>query len=257
MSESKISTDCLRAIVRDTKDILLHPSAGRTVKGYADFVTDTDIAVQEAIVSALGKVFPDVPVLSEEMDSPHIPKGRFFVLDPLDGTTNHSMGFPMFAVSLAYVENGEVVAGVVYDPVRNEMFEASIGQGATLNGNPVTCSSRRTLDESLIGIGTNPYNRNKTRRRFEQFGIIFDHVLDIRRTGSAALDLCYVGCGRLDAFYESGLKLWDYAAGMLIARESGASVTGTDGHDLGITLDASIIAGNVHLVKAILGLVGD
>ena len=199
-------------------------------KGRFNLVTETDKKSERLIVKKIRKAFPDHRILAEESgaSSDHSHSPYRWIIDPLDGTTNFAHGFPMFCVTIGYEENGKMKAGGVYDPIRDELFFAERGKGATLNGKPIHVSKTPKLSASLLCTGF-PYDRYNTRRAkyyigFKEAFISLCH--DIRRTGTAALDLCYVACGRFDGFWEYYLHPWDVAAAYLIIEEAGGKVTG-------------------------------
>jgi myo-inositol-1(or 4)-monophosphatase len=193
-----------------------------------DMVTEIDRASEVLITERLRDERPDDGVLGEEgVDIPGT-SGVRWVVDPLDGTTNYLYGFPGYNVSIAAEVNGEAVVGVVYDVVRDELFSAARGLGATRDGEPIRASGATELAHALVGTGF-AYDPDRRRRQAEVLVEVLPRVRDIRRQGAAALDLCSVACGRLDAYYERGLAAWDLAAGGLIATEAGALVTGFQG----------------------------
>ncbi|MFQ5609259.1 MAG: inositol monophosphatase family protein [Woeseiaceae bacterium] len=200
-------------------------------KGHNDFVSDADYAAEKAVMDTVLKHYPDHAFLAEESgvtgDADHI-----WIIDPLDGTTNFLHGFPMFCVSIAVQVNGRVEHGVVYDPLRQEFFTASRGQGAQLEGRKIRVSGQTHLENSLVGTGFPFRQMNvETGPYLEMLSKVIRNTSGVRRTGAAALDLCYVAAGRLDAFWETGLKSWDLAAGGLIIREAGGIVSGLDGSE--------------------------
>lgn len=199
-------------------------------KGAVDIVTDTDRAVESAVVARLTAAFPDHVIIAEESSSAgalsRAPRDRYvWYLDPLDGTTNFAHAYPHFAVSLALGRGDELLLGIVHDPLRAETFVAVRGCGATLNEEPIRVSTVGALDVALLATGF-PYDR---RERLDDYlGSFADFVRraqGVRRNGSAALDLCYVACGRLDGFWEWKLKPWDTAAGVLMVGEAQGAVT--------------------------------
>ncbi len=208
-------------------------------KGAIDLVTDTDRAVETLLTTRLRAAFPDHVVVGEEASAAagaQRPPGERWAwyLDPLDGTTNFAHGHPHFAVSLALARGAELVVGLVCDPLRDETFAAVRGRGATLNAIPIRVSPVAALDDALLATGT-PYDRRQ--RADEYLGVIRAFMLrcqGIRRAGSAALDLCWLACGRVDGYWESRLGPWDMAAGALIVREAGGVVSDFRGaaHDL-------------------------
>ncbi len=193
-----------------------------------DMVTEMDRASEALIADRLLGMRPHDGILGEEGADVTGTSGVRWVVDPLDGTTNYLYGFPGFNVSIAAEVDGEAAVGVVYDVVRDELFSAVRGGGATREGQPIRASSATDLPHALVGTGFS-YEPEQRRRQAEVLVHVLPRVRDIRRQGAAALDLCSVACGRLDAYYERGLAVWDLAAGGLIAREAGAQVTDLDG----------------------------
>jgi len=199
-----------------------------TEKGRNDFVTRADRESEEAIVALIRSRHPDHGIRAEE--SPVAPgSGAEWIIDPLDGTTNFIHRYPFFATSVAVRAAGELEAGAVYDPVRDEMFAAARGRGATLNGTPIRVSSCSRPGDALLVTGF-PFRSLAILPRFlDSLDRMIRSAAGVRRDGSAALDCCYVACGRLDGFWECALSAWDLAAGALIIREAGGVVTDFDG----------------------------
>jgi myo-inositol-1(or 4)-monophosphatase len=200
-------------------------------KGHNDYVSDADLAAERAIITTVQKHYPDHAFLAEESgasgDSDHV-----WIIDPLDGTTNFLHGFPVFCVSVAVQVRGRVEHGVVYDPLRQELFTASRGEGAQLDGRRIRTSGQTKLENALIGTGFPFRSQSESLSAYlAMFEKILTNTSGVRRPGAAALDLCYVAAGRLDAFWETGLKAWDLAAGGLIIREAGGIVSGLDGSE--------------------------
>jgi myo-inositol-1(or 4)-monophosphatase len=189
-----------------------------------DMVTEMDRASEVLIEAELLGARPDDGILGEEGASRAGTSGVRWVVDPLDGTTNYLYGFPGFNVSVAAEVGGRTIAGAVYDVVRDELFSAHEGGGATRDGAPIAPSPAVDLALALVGTGFS-YDPARRRRQAEVLVEVLPQVRDIRRQGAAALDLCSVACGRLDAYYEQGLAPWDLAAGGLVATEAGAVVT--------------------------------
>ena len=196
-------------------------------KGEVDLVTAADVRSEHAITTRMREAFPNHLIIGEELGEQKARSGEAryrWYIDPLDGTTNFAHGFPVFAVSLGLLDGDQPVAGVVYNPVLDEMFSAIRGRGAQLNGDPIRVSPVKRLSESLLGTGF------PTRKRLSNPNIRYywEYTLrshGVRRAGAAALDLCSVACGRFEAFWEFGLKPWDTAAGMLLVEEAGGRVT--------------------------------
>jgi myo-inositol-1(or 4)-monophosphatase len=194
-------------------------------KGAINLVTEVDIAAEEMIVTRIREMFPGHSILAEEKNSETRGGTCTWVIDPLDGTTNYAHGFPFFSVSIGLEISGDVVLGIVYDPVRDELFTARKNSGAFCNDEPLHVSQTGSLDAGLLATGF-PYDiRTSEQNNLENFCAFALRCQGIRRTGSAAIDLCYVAAGRLDGFWESKLNPWDCAAGYLIVSEAGGFVT--------------------------------
>jgi myo-inositol-1(or 4)-monophosphatase len=225
-------------------------------KGIVDLVTNFDYRAQQMIFTRLSSSFPEYDFWAEEGLSQE--KGAEFrwVFDPLDGTTNYAHQFPVFCVAIALEQRRESVLGVVYDPMREEMFWAVKGKGAFLNDKRIQVSSVDDLDRSLIATGF-PYDlRESEVNNIKHFNNFLTRVQAIRRCGSAELDLCYVACGRFDGFWELKLKPWDVAAGALIIKEAGGHVTNFEGEEFRcFSPDVIATNGLIHkAMKAILHL---
>lgn len=187
-----------------------------------DLATEADRQSEQLVRSAVGRARPDDAVLGEELGATAGRSGLTWVVDPLDGTTNFVYGFPAWCVSIAVVDDTGPLVGVVRDPERAETFSARRGAGASRDGEPIRLATPPPLPESLIGTGFG-YDPELRARQARLLATVLPNVRDIRRAGSAALDLCSVACGRLDGYYEAGLNPWDSAAGALVAAEAGAS----------------------------------
>lgn len=201
------------------------------IKGHNDFVSEADHTAERVIIETIHKHYPDHAIIAEESgeqgESEYV-----WIIDPLDGTTNFLHGFPIFCVSIALMHRGQLEHGVVYDPMRQELFTASRGKGAHLDGRRIRVSGEKNLDRSLIGTGFPFRHSNKLIKPYINMLVkAIEETAGVRRPGAAALDLCYVACGRLDAFWETGLNKWDIAAGALIIREAGGLISGLDGSD--------------------------
>jgi myo-inositol-1(or 4)-monophosphatase len=211
-----------------------------------DLVTEADREAEEAVVQILVRAFPTHAILAEEGGANAQISDHQWIIDPLDGTTNFAHSFPQFCVSIAYARRGRVQLGVVFDALKKELFVAVRGKGARLNGKPIRVSRCSALESSLLGTGF-PYDRRERRRFYLAFWEAFMmRCQGVRRTGSAALDLCSTAAGRTDAFWEFGLKPWDVAAGSLIVEEAGGHVTNMDGKPLDLE-GARILASNGRL----------
>jgi myo-inositol-1(or 4)-monophosphatase len=222
-------------------------------KSEKNYVTNIDLAVEKSIVGRLRQLTPDYPVVTEETDSGPVDFDRpAWLLDPVDGTTNLMRGYRHSAISLALAAGGKVVAGLVYNPYTDELFTAAAGGGAKLNGTVIRASSRGRLADCLIGFGTTPYDRRMAHQTFEMAEKVFMASLEVRRSGSAALDLAYVACGRLDAFFEMALQPWDYAAGCLILQEAGGRAANWRGEMPCLRHGDSVLASNGLIHEEIL-----
>ena len=217
-----------------------------TFKGEVDLVTEMDRAAQDLIKREILLKYPDHGILAEEDLDIRGSAGFRWIVDPLDGTTNYAHRFPVFSVSIAVACENDVICGVVYNPLSEELFTAVAGEGARLNTLPIQVSITSRLDNSLLGTGF-PYNIRETAQtnldHFKEFAL---RTQGIRRCGSAALDLCFVACGRLDGFWELGLKPWDIVAGALIVREAGGVSTDFEGNELGMD-GSKVLASNGHI----------
>jgi myo-inositol-1(or 4)-monophosphatase len=200
-------------------------------KGHNDYVSDADHAAEKAVISVIQKHYPDHAIQAEE-SGVQGESDTVWIIDPLDGTTNYLHGFPVFAVSIGVQHKGRMEHAVVYDPSRQELFTASRGVGAQLDGHKIRVSRRNVLANALIGTGF-PVRQPDTDLRpyLDMLGKVIRNTSGVRRAGAAALDLCYVAAGRLDGFWETGLSPWDLAAGSLIIREAGGIVSGLDGSE--------------------------
>lgn len=200
-----------------------------------DVVTAADRAVEALLVSELGRARPDDGLLGEEGGSVEGTSGLRWVVDPIDGTVNYLYGIPQWAVSIGVEDASGALVGVVYDPSKNELWQGVRGEGAALNGTPVSCSVVTDLAQALVGTGFG-YDARRRAAQSRALPDLLPRVRDIRRLGAGSLDLCSVAAGRLDAYYEQGLSPWDLSAGGLIAREAGALVTGLGGAEAGYDL---------------------
>jgi myo-inositol-1(or 4)-monophosphatase len=201
-------------------------------KGAVNLVTEMDLLSEKVIVSEIGRHYPDHSLLAEEKTMKQQDSAFRWIIDPLDGTTNYAHGYPVFSVSIALEREEEIILGVVYDPMRDELFVAENKKGARLNGQRIRVSSTPKLSQSLLATGF-PYDlRESPVNNFDHFHNFALRVHAVRRAGSAALDLCYVAAGRFDGFWEMKLGPWDLAAGSLIVREAGGTTTDFLGNPL-------------------------
>ncbi|MCX5813910.1 MAG: inositol monophosphatase family protein [Proteobacteria bacterium] len=220
-------------------------------KGETDLVTDVDMACQEKIIGLIKRAFPDDDIISEEKKNDFDGKKNRWIIDPLDGTTNYAHGYPFFCTSIAYEVNGQITYGVVYNPIFNELFFGRKGAGAYLNGERIKVSFVNDLKQALLSTGF-PYNIATTERNnVDHFLNFLFKAQAVRRDGSAALNLCYVACGRFDAFWELSLNSWDMAAGCLMIDEAGGTVTNIQGNKFSVYKD-TIVASNGLIHKDML-----
>lgn len=217
-----------------------------TVKGAADYVTEADKEVQDFIQKALSGKYPEIQFLGEEKNNDEIDlAGRVWVLDPVDGTTNLIHDYRRSSISLALMENGQSVAGIVYQPYTDELFFAKKGEGAYLNGDRIHVSYVERMEDALLSVGTSPYDKEKfAQENFRRIYRVFMDAQDIRRSGSAAIDMAEVAAGRIEGFFEPKLSIWDYAAGRLLVAEAGGTATNFDGKELACDLKSSVVCGN-------------
>lgn len=197
-------------------------------KGHRDYVTEIDREAEATIIRTLLDAYPGHAILAEESGE-HGDSDYQWVIDPLDGTTNFIHGYPQFAVSIALKVRGELDQGVVFDPVRDELFTASRGAGAQLNNRRIRVSDCQDLDHALLGTGFPVRNTAMLNAYLPTLGAFLPRVAGIRRAGAACLDMAFVACGRLDGFWEYGLQPWDIAAGALLVQEAGGIVGEPDG----------------------------
>ena len=240
--------------VLEAGELLADPAAVRSIraKSETDYVTNVDLAVQEFLRERLAALAPDVQFMAEEQDNSALDLTRpCWILDPVDGTTNLIHQFQHSAISLALAEGGQIVFGVVYNPYTEECFTARRGGGALRNGVPIHVSDVSRLEDSLLSTGTVPGRRELADAAFRQMRALYDRCQDVRRTGCASLDLCWVACGRLDGYVELSLQPWDYAAGMRIAAEAGGKVTAPDGSPLSLREGGPLLASNGRLHSAL------
>ena len=211
-----------------------------------DFASEVDALAEAEIIKELKRAYPTAAFLCEESGA--MGKGKqTFVIDPLDGTSNFLHGIPHYCVSIALVENGEPIEAVIFDPIKNELFTASRGKGALLNDKKIRVTDRKDLAGAMIITGTPPRDRARVGIHLDYCKDLLSSAEDIRRTGSAALDLAYVACGRADAYFESGIKAWDVAAGMLLVREAGGRVSDFKGRGERILDAGNILAANMKV----------
>ncbi len=221
-------------------------------KGRYDFVCDVDRQAEAAIVQTLQRAYPDHAILAEESGTHGKHDGAYtWIIDPLDGTANFLRGLPHIGISIALQKGDQLEAAVVYDPMRQELFTASRGDGAQLDGHRIRVAQRRGLEGAMIGTGF-PFKKERLMPAYlRMFTAMTGHVEDMRRAGSAALDLAYVAAGRLDGYFELGLRPWDVAGGTLLVREAGGIVTDVEGEDRALRT-GHIVAGGPKVHSGLL-----
>ena len=227
--------------------------------GSANFVAVYDVAVQNRLIEGLRALFPDAYFLAEEKENGGVfpARGYCFVIDPIDGTTNFIHDMRCSAISVGLFYDGAPLFGAVLDPYRDELFSAVSGEGAFLNGTPIRASDR-DMPHALVSFGSSPYDREATcERSFAIVKNVFLHCADIRRSGSAAVDICFVACGRSDAFFEAVLSPWDFAAGGIILTEAGGSITDFSGETILPGKKSSVLCCNKKVRGAMLDLINN
>jgi len=246
-------------IAREAAAIIQHlctRDIGFELKGDSDLVTIADRQSEVHITNRLRKLFPTHAIVAEEGNNTHSDSGFRWYVDPVDGTTNFAHGFPVYNVTLALEKDNELIAGVVYDPTRDEMFTAEKSSGAYLNGERIVTSKANVIEDALYSTGF------PSRRRHQNVNIHFYYQLamishGVRRTGSAAIDLAYVACGRLDGFWEFGLNPWDMAAGKLLIEEAGGTITDMHGAPHHLITSTHLLATNTPIHQPTLALFED
>lgn len=224
-----------------------------STKGPNDFVSEVDRQAEAEIIKILRRAYPSHSIMAEE--GGNVEGDEFtWIIDPLDGTTNYLHGFPQYAVSIALKHKNRLECGVIYDPLRQELFTAARGTGAQLNDRKIRVSKAKGLDAALLGTGFPFRELEHLDAYLETFKSLISKTAGVRRAGAATLDLAYVACGRLDGFWEFGLKPWDMAAGVLIIKEAGGLASDlSGGHDFLET--GNVIAGNPKMLKALLQVI--
>ena len=242
--------DEILSVMKKCGDIILFAGDGQcdvgTKEGRGNFVTQYDTAVQNYLQEELLKIVPDAVFIGEEGEhSQALGEGYAFIVDPIDGTTNFIRNYRRSCVSVGLALDGEMALGAIYNPYSNEMFYARRGKGAFLNGQPIHVSGHG-LSEALICFGTSPYYEELIDATFDLAKRLHRTGLDVRRSGSAALDLCDIASGRCDLYYECRLSPWDYAAGSLLVEEAGGRISRMNGETLSLGTGCSVLAGNLR-----------
>ncbi|MBO5360225.1 MAG: inositol monophosphatase [Clostridia bacterium] len=238
--------------VRKAGEIILN-ATGRedcvTAKdGKKNFVTEYDIAVQNFLREQLSNIIPEAEFVGEEGDGIMSSTALRFVVDPIDGTTNFMQDYHCSCISVALCEGDQPVLGIIYNPYLNEIFSAQKDKGAYLNGKKISVSNR-TLSDGLALFGTSPYHPENTDKTFVLLRKVFDYSRDIRRSGSAAYDICMVACGRCEIFFEKELQPWDYAAGTVILREAGGIAETYDGQTPCLSHGSDVVFSNKKAIN--------
>lgn len=260
LMEEQVTMERMAAIVQSAENIFEDRDDSQKVhtKGRADYVTDVDLHVQQYLSGKLAEEFPDVQFMGEEKDNSGIDfQGKVWILDPVDGTTNLIHDMRASAISLGYADGGKIQAGVIFCPFSGEMFTAERGKGAYLNGRQIQVSQAETLGESLISIGTAPYYHEYADWTFRTAEKVFLQCQDIRRSGSAAIELAYIAAGRLEGTFERILQPWDFAAGVCLVEEAGGTVTDLGGGPVDFSHRGGICASNGLVHEAFLDCLKD
>jgi len=237
----------IEEVLRAAGDILLNAENIHTEEksGRADLVTQFDKEIQSFLEAELLKICPEAGFLGEEDEHFHMDNELIFIVDPIDGTTNFTRDFRHSCISIALEKSGTTHWGAVYNPYLDEMFSAEKGKGAFLNGKPIRASDN-DIDHAIVLFGSSPYNHELAGKSFAAAQALFEKGLDVRRTASAALDLCYIAAGRADIYFEYIISPWDHAAGHLIAQEAGSIVTQFDGSAVSNREKCPIMAANTR-----------
>ena len=244
-------------IVKEAGKIVLsahnQENAVTAKEGKKNFVTKYDVAVQEFLFRELGKDFPDAQFIGEEGENDISTNGLRFIIDPIDGTTNFMQDYRCSCISIGLCKGNDVIAGVVYNPYTDELFSAEKGKGAYLNGDKIKVSER-PLSDGLALFGTSPYHPENTDETFSLLRKVFDFSRDIRRSGSAAYDICMIACGRCEVFFEKSLQPWDIAAGTLILKEAGGVALNYQGRDISFSTPNDVVFANPKAYKEFITL---
>ncbi len=222
-----------------------------TAKSSTEYFSEVDVKAEQAIIHTIRKAYPEHGILAEESGFQEGNGEATWIIDPLDGTSNYLHNFPFFSVSIALQIKGRIEHGVIYDPLRHECFAASRGRGARLNDRRLRVSKQTQLSASLLGTGFPSRDATIGQRYLPTFEALFGKCAGVRRTGSAALDLAYVASGRLDGFWEIGLRPWDVAAGALLIREAGGLISDFQGGE-DFLRTGDVVAGTPKVFKSLL-----
>ena len=244
-----VQINALIQIVKECGQVMLNADRSAieidSKAGSANFVTEYDKKVQDLLEKKLLEIVRDAKFVGEEETAEKVTaSGKYFVVDPIDGTTNFIKDYHMSCISVGLIEDGEVVLGIIYNPYLDEMFWAVRGEGAYCNDKPIHVSNQ-PLSNGIVLFGTSPYYEELSKKSFQMAYDYFKEALDIRRSGSAALDLCAIAAGRAELFFELRLSPWDYTAGSLIVEEAGGIVTTVDGEAITFDKPCSVLARNM------------
>jgi len=218
----------LKYVAREAGNILINLFRGNfeiESKEGSELLTTADMKSEEFIIAAIREKYPETGIIAEETKPANAQEKEAFIIDPLDGTNNFSSGIPIFCVSIAYQSGGDLKTGVVYDPLHKELFYAEKGKKAFLNESVISVSKRNKLSDSILATGFPYIKKTEKDSNLPEFSALLMKSRGVRRLGSAALDLCYVACGRFDGYWEKYLKIWDISAGGLIVSEAGGKIT--------------------------------
>ena len=240
------------AVLRQAGELIRsipHPAV-YSKEGHANFVTEADMASQNFLLERLAPLFPQARFFAEEQEEHRLAPGWNWIIDPIDGTTNYIRRYRPSAISAGLVKDGKGILGLVYDPWAEELFSAVRGEGAFLNGEPIH-AAEVPLESAVFVFGTSPYRRDLAEASFAVAKEVFLRCGDLRRCGSAALDLCYIAAGRCDGFFEAVLSPWDYAAAAVILQEAGAQIGTVPGRDFSFQEPQPILAGTPALFQVL------
>ena len=241
-----------RSLIRDFGEI---ENLQVSSKGPGDFVTSADKRTEKILIDELQKAHPDYGIVSEEKGiiNKHNQKNRW-IIDPIDGTLNFMKGIPQFSISIGYEEDGEIKCGIIFNPIMNEMFLAEKGNGAYLNNSRIRVSNKKKIEDALIVTGGPKVVSRIKNKIFSEYINVSNNVSNVRKLGSAALDVAYVACGRFDGYWQRELNYWDIAAGIIILKEAGGFVDFFE-EDAKLPMKKNILATNSHIHEDLRGLI--
>jgi myo-inositol-1(or 4)-monophosphatase len=222
-----------------------------TAKSQNEYFSEVDVKAEQMIIKTILKAYPEHGIIAEESGNQNIDAESVWIIDPLDGTTNFLHGFPFYSISIAHRVKNRIEHAVVYDPIHHECFSASRGRGAQLNDRRIRVSKQTQLSSALLGTGFPTRSATLAQRYLPTFEAMFGKCAGMRRTGSAALDLAYVACGRLDGFWEFGLRPWDIAAASLLIKEAGGLISDLQGGEDYLN-QGDVVAGTPKVFKSLL-----